>query len=285
MKKTRTPAQPRADGPRPTPVRRKSPLAEKGRSSLGKDGTIDVPSRTSSTAFPTKQHSGSKPSDMDNLTTGMKKVKLSLLTKAQRDARGQAKSPAKPAARPAEIQPSTPVIAELSSASTTLEYSPDPIFENHLPRVPEPFIPSTPQPSLSRQINRPFQDPGLAPSTPIARNQLAPGRPPSSSSSGAPDLFIPYQPEGPLQNAAIQHEPLRWLPPNTSTPASVRRPDMLPVFTSTSTIPFAPNPNLGLASSRQSSGGSGNTNDQLPSPSKSWDRSVWDTPETPGQNK
>jgi histone deacetylase HOS3 len=285
VKKTRTPAQPRADGSRPTPVRRKSPLAEKGRSSLGNDGTIDVPTRTSSTSFPTKQNFGSKSSDIDHLTTGMKKVKLSLTTKAQRDARGQTKSPAKPTNKPVEIQPSTPVIAEPSSASTALESSPDPISANSLPQEPEPFTPSTPQPPLSRQMNYQFQNSALAPSTPVMQSQSATGRPPSSSSSGGPDLFIPYQPEGPAQNAAVQQEPLRWLPPNTSTPASVRRPDMLPVFTSTSTIPFAPNPNLGLASPRKSGGDSSNANDRLPSPSKPRERSIWDIPETPGQKK
>lgn len=53
-------------------------------------------------------------------------------------------------------------------------------------------------------------------------------------------MFVPYQPEGPEPMSVPQQEMLTWLPPNTATPAPVRRTD-LPVFTSTSTIPFAPN--------------------------------------------
>jgi histone deacetylase HOS3 len=136
--------------------------------------------------------------------------------------------------------------------------------------------PSTPQqlpPHLPNHLQQASQVP-LPASSPIQPTLPAPSSLPTSSS----DVFIPYQPEGPPPNAVPQQEEIKWLPPNTSTPTPMKRGN-LPVFTSTSTIPFGINPHQQL---------------QAPAPlepaqapaaattsSKPFDASIWEVPETP----
>jgi histone deacetylase HOS3 len=62
----------------------------------------------------------------------------------------------------------------------------------------------------------------------------------------------------------IQQEPLKWLPPNTSTPSPMKRGD-LPVFTSTSTIPF----------------GLSKVNGEVKKDENKGDVDIWEVPETP----
>lgn len=276
VKKTRAPSQPRTEARKISGVARKSPLNDSGRPPLGNDGTVEVAPRSSSSGF---QKPAPKTSDIDSLTTGMKKVRLNLTTKAQRDAREQAKLAQKPtitnaSTKPIEVQPAAPVIAAAGPTEPDAPLQPEAASGSSQPSEQEPFTPSTPQPSLPTYFRTHIQEASQTPSTPVTRsNQLAPSRP--SSSSSGPDLFIPYQPEGPTQNTALQQEPLRWLPPNTATPASVRRAD-LPVFTSTSTIPFSPNPNLGQSPRKPI---------ERPTPSKPHGSSLWQVPETPRQKQ
>jgi histone deacetylase HOS3 len=295
VKKTRAPAQPRNEAPKPR-VRRKSPLSDERLP--GNDATVGAaaPPKSGSVAPPTSQTSNSQSSDIDNLTAGMKKIKLSLTTKAQREAREKAKLASQPAPTNTETtnttrtEPVKPLPIESLSSSVTIEApvsQPDQASDNSQPAKPEPLAesiaptPSTPQTSPptplpahaqeAPQVPLPASSPPEAPS---GQPTLAP--PPSSS---GPDVFIAYQPEGPTQNTTVQQEPLQWLPPNTGTPAPMKKAD-LPVFTSTSTIPFGANPNLGQAPKTSSvdskSAQASKAND---------DDSVWEVPETPPRNK
>lgn len=59
-------------------------------------------------------------------------------------------------------------------------------------------------------------------------------------------MFIPYQPEGPPPTAVSTENPIQWAPLNNPiTPSPMKRSD-LPVFTSTSAIPFGVNPKFGV---------------------------------------
>ena len=82
---------------------------------------------------------------------------------------------------------------------------------------------ATPQP---QSVPLPASSPVLPSSTQL---------PPKS-----PDMFIPYQPDGPPPMAATFHGPVQFLPPNTGTPSPAKRAGH--AFTATSAIPFAPRP-------------------------------------------
>jgi histone deacetylase HOS3 len=80
MKKTRAPAQSRAEPAKPR-VRRKSPLNDTGVARTGNDGSLDPPSRSGSVSLPPHPPGSTQNADIDNLTSGMKKISISLVTK------------------------------------------------------------------------------------------------------------------------------------------------------------------------------------------------------------
>ena len=82
VKKTRTPAQPRAEPAKPR-VRRKSPLNDTGVATGENDGTMDPPSRSAGVVLPAKPPVDAQTSDIDNLTSRMKKINISLVTKVR----------------------------------------------------------------------------------------------------------------------------------------------------------------------------------------------------------
>jgi histone deacetylase HOS3 len=170
VKKTRAPAQPRAEAPKVPRVRKKSPLNDSSTSATAstRESTIEPPSRSSSVVLPSIESSNSQTSDIDNLAAGMKKVKLNLTTKAQREAKEQAKQASrapsvKPATKPAAkstkprpgdnissrgaILPPVPYSKVLTSNGASTASGPQPQQETL------PAIPSTPQqPSLPSHL-------------------------------------------------------------------------------------------------------------------------------------
>ncbi|KAG4431031.1 hypothetical protein IFR05_013489 [Cadophora sp. M221] len=268
VKKTRAPAQARPEA-KTSRVRRKSPLNDGGLSA-STDASVKPPSRSSSAVLPTTETStsASQTSDIDSLTSGMKKVKISLTTKAQRDAKAAAKIAA---AKPAATKATRPQPARKASAILPPARLHTPVSEtngNAIPAKQEPemlpTMPSTPQPSIPTHLQRPndIPLPAGSPPQPISHTtertslpseepkshppRLVKSTPPPSASTS--DVFIPYQPEGPTPTLVTSaQEPLRWLEPNTNTPspmkAGVKKSD-LPVWTATSAIPFgvAPRP-------------------------------------------
>ncbi|KAI9741539.1 MAG: hypothetical protein M1818_004345 [Claussenomyces sp. TS43310] len=205
--------------------------------------------------------------DLETLTSGMRKIKLSLTTKAQREAREQAKLAATTALSKGPAKDATKVVPEPvpepASASMPAHNgtaAPDdevsPVRESSL--SPTPKAPSTPQMGRIHQMQEAANVP-LPSSSPAAPPVLPSAPTPpmatfASATHGASNVFIPYQPEGPTPVALAKQEELHWLEPNTSTPSPMPREapaaphhgssggrsmkDM-PVFSATGVIPFA----------------------------------------------
>ncbi|KAH8678884.1 hypothetical protein BGZ60DRAFT_428705 [Tricladium varicosporioides] len=256
VKKTRAPAKPRAEPPKTSRVRRKSPLNEGSKERSTSESLPGPPSRSGSVVLPSIEPAGSQSSDVDNLTSGMKKIRISLTTKSQREAKEQAAKSTKntrilpPKPVKSKSSPSgIPDVPEDVHAPAEPLCSTSPVVEHEMapmPSTPRQFLP---HPVLS-QVQQAAEIP-LPASSPMGPNSYQPPAP-SNTLESQPDVFIPYQPEGPTPDAVLPQEPIRWLPPNTTTPAAMKRAD-LPVFTSTSVIPFAPNPNLGGQASSHAS--------------------------------
>jgi histone deacetylase HOS3 len=289
VKKTRAPAKPRAEPAVKPRVRRKSPLNDTGAATAGNDGagTVYPPPRSGSVSLTTNQPAGSQNSDIDSLTSGMKKINLSLVTKAQREAREQAKGGAtkatasKPATRIIPKPKAVNRSSSISSQAGPVQLKPEPPAGGAIqaPEIPDsqgpesfPSMPSTPQqlpPHLPLHVQQAAAQVPLPASSPVPFAQPAATIQPTSSS----DVFIPYQPEGPPPNPVPQQEAIRWLPPNTSTPTPMKRGD-LPVFTATSAIPFGLNPAMAPPKPQEQAG--------LPAESLTpFDQSIWEVPETP----
>ena len=228
--------------------------------------------------------------DMDKLTTGMRKIKINVVTAAQKEERERARKQAetrarKPAGedRTADAQRAdeqgkeesvTPRLSgtPLAKPATAGEAPVTPLAQTlGAPTLfltepePEPEHQATPVNDLAMSVSSDFasvsddHSPLLTPSeTTDAESSSGYG-----DSAVAPAVFIPYQPGGtPQRQTAPASAALHWMPPNEiNTPAPSRyihsapsdadsSPPMvspmkmkradLPVFTSTSTIPFAP---------------------------------------------
>jgi histone deacetylase HOS3 len=271
VKKTRAaPAQKKEAAPRqPRATQKKVVPAGLGRPAV---------SRTASAT--TTSGSGQSGDDMDRLTGDMKKIKITVITQAQREARERERRERETKARVENEPPNgytaavAPVITlgdpiveqEVSTpampsydGTSDLEPSPTPAQEQStiIPSGPlTPLSATTPDDTTATSIT-----PTFAQQTPLPLS--SPG---FLSPNDNNDMFIHYQPEGPTPPTAAQQQQLQWLPPNTSTPAPARRTD-LPVFTSTSAIPFAPPRPQGQEGSAV-----------LP---KRDEESVWEVPETP----
>jgi histone deacetylase HOS3 len=309
VKKTRAPAQPRAEPAKTSRVRRKSPLHDSGATAAGSDTTVEPPSRSTSVSGPPSEPSKPQDSDIHNLTSGMKKIKLNLTTKAQREAREQAKQAAKevagkPATKSAagRTGKTRPVEKPVENAPAPGQPRPEPaLIKTALPPMPQPqveFLP--PVPSISQpfilpvpphipshiehatEIPLPASSPPAPPSFNTPFSQPLPVAPlppaPAPRTDTSSDVFIPYQPEGPQPDAFVQQEPLRWLPPNTSTPSPMKKGE-LPVFTSTSAIPFGINHNLAGAGGQQVNSDSKNV--KMEEGSRQEEIDIWEVPETP----
>ncbi|KFA77649.1 hypothetical protein S40288_02707 [Stachybotrys chartarum IBT 40288] len=219
--------------------------------------------------------------DMDKITSGMRKIKINLITPAQKEAREKARleveraasSPVQepPSQTPTEpldiVSPTSDVLPELPSLTGPRQPSPQatppteapteqPSSGNAATPVQEHFSSSAPSPDLP---------PPPAPQTPRGIPSVS-----VQPSSDPADVFIPYQPDGPPPAAVAPPETLTWLPPNASasaattpaaTPSPAKKQDRL--FHYTTGIPFAPKP-AGEVKKENESGGS-----------------MWDVPETP----
>jgi histone deacetylase HOS3 len=291
VKKTRTANPARSDATKNPRASRKSPPA-----GLGGDDTHELhslPRAPSSSQIPNgstafKAANKAASGDIDSITTGMKKITINL-SKAKEQAKLAAKSasasaPKKPAA---QIQDNAAVQAQ--DLPTYSKPSPE---DTKMP--PNSFVlpgahnispargVSTPQP-LSPSRFAHLQDASYVPlpaSSPVvptgASNFPTPNSAPTPLNNGVSDVFVQYQPEGPPPAPIPQQEPLKWLPPNTSTPVAMKRGD-LPVFTSTGAIPFGVNANRGTSSVSAGEAPVATSKQQKPEPS------IWDVPKTPGR--
>jgi histone deacetylase HOS3 len=230
VKKTRAPVSARGDAAKSTRVSSKAPVSRKSSALNG----------------------SSEPStDIDSLTSGIKKIRITLTTKAQREAR--AASATAPAKAPAEKKAAS---APAAAQQVTQEAVPE-------PTLPKPVTPAKEHPGVQPQLSTneippPLPEPGSPHPSIAARVRqlsaasnvpLPTSSPPrlsraSSIASGStipsqPNVFMPYQAEGAAAKPGSRDEKLMWPEPNTSTPtASPMRKGELPVFSSTGVIPF-----------------------------------------------
>ncbi len=294
VKKTRTVNPARSDATKNPRASRKSPPT-----GLGGDGTQDLPSlprepsssQTLNSSTAAKAANKAATGDIDSITTGMKKITINL-SKAKEQAKLAAKSASANGSKKAPVQTQDNAAVQIpnmqdlpTNISSLPEDLPMPSSSLILPGAhtitPAPGV-STPQP-LSPSRFAHLQDasyvplPASSPVVPTGTSKFpTPNSAPAPVNSSMPDVFVAYQPEGPPPAPIPQQEPLKWLPPNTSTPVAMKRND-LPVFTSTGAIPFGVSTNKG-ASSGLVGGVPGATLKQ-----QKQEPSIWDVPETPGR--
>ncbi|KAI5459784.1 hypothetical protein BGZ63DRAFT_415269 [Mariannaea sp. PMI_226] len=235
--------------------------------------TVNAAKGKSSAKSPGKATQSDKAGDdIDKITSGMKKIRINLITQSQKNAREKARidsgkaasTPTSSSATPvSQVEAREPTLPVLQPARITPTPSPEPTIA-HLdggdisPKQPVPSDPRIPTPSSatvsSSGISTPFQerDPFGAPDP---QHVILPSSSPSVPSvsiqhgNDTPDIFVPYQPQGPTPVAVTQQEPLKWLPPTAlpppadtpvATPSPVKQQDRL--FHYTSGIPFAARP-------------------------------------------
>ncbi|QSZ30219.1 hypothetical protein DSL72_004741 [Monilinia vaccinii-corymbosi] len=273
VKKTKAPTKARTDPSKPGPgrPRKKSPVINPD------NNTTDAVGSTPSAI------NNNLTSDIDSLTSGMKKIKINLVTKAQKEAREQEKLRAKTGQSQLDGSTSTTISNDKSPTSTESEI----IYNQSETSTPMRSISpnlSTPQLLLPPDVPAHIQEPEGVPLP--ASSSIAPpvveqdefGNISDHPSEYSADKFIPFQPRGLDQSTTTHQGPLRWLPPNTNTPTAIKKHD-LPVFTSSSAIPFAPSNNF--ASGQNESSTSHVKQDTSASESTHLAPSIWDIPATP----
>ena len=245
VKKTRAPAK-------------KEPVPRAPRGTKKAATTANGPAQQTAPGAAAGSPSAGKAGDeMDKLAGEMKKIKITVITKAQKEARERERLAKEKLQKAAAAQPA-PDSATTAPAPANPQQlpspTPSPAPQHHTAQTPSPSVPEpTTTPTTTTTITTPpTTDPRAPPTS---------SPPPSSPTSQQENnnIFIPYQPDGPspppippsdLQNQQLQQQ-LHWLPPNvcatpvqSPTPSAVKR-NMLPVFGSTGVIPFAPRPVTG----------------------------------------
>lgn len=181
---------------------------------------------------------------VDKITTGMKKIKINLITQAQKDAKEKQRM-------------QTRAVSEGPGSSTEPEIRVKTCPDTETPRL-GPTYTATIETSplhLAAANDNTFLSQGLE-SSPVEGDSTlgdmaSPLRSKGQRSATTPvpkvevDEFISYQPEGPEPEAVTRNEPLKWLPPNiptpsANTPVATPMPKKNNLFHYTSGIPFAP---------------------------------------------
>lgn len=244
VKKTRVASTPRKEpAPRAPRGTKKSVSGPKPASSPGQQAAS---SKTTSS----KAAAGAS-DDMDNITNGMKRIKINLMTQSKKDARERARAQGSSSAASedrsgVQSERQTPLVSpttadpDMTASVGSLINTPTPAnagydsSEDAPGELAElPPLPSDVPPSKG------LLGSSLAPTSPaLPQVEIQP-------SSDPADVFIAYQPEGPTPVPAAQSEQLQWLPPNVNTPAPtpspVKKQNNLFHYTAGS-IPFAPRP-------------------------------------------
>lgn len=181
---------------------------------------------------------------MDGITAGVKKIRINLITKTQREAIEKAQEESRKAAAAADacdVAATDPAQGLPGESQMEIDLCDAPAVHGgekasaegplEKPHALQQTIPPGVK-QTARQVNS-------------ADTMDVQGQVVSSSSGG--DVFVPYHPMGPAPVAAGQQEPLKWLPPNVlassakgsqAGPAPIKNEDKL--FRYASGIPFAP---------------------------------------------
>lgn len=276
VKKVRANAAIKKDAP-------KAPRAKKAPSGAAKTG-----SKSSSPTRPQSSRATAKTEgdDLDNLTSGIKKI--TLVTKQQKEARArERKRPTggKQAASLAVPQSSSPPVTPGEAPPQELIA---PFSSGNHPSVTSPSLPLEP----------PQQEPPITPVVNVVEEDAIKDETPTAQQA-ITDVFVQYQPEGPTPEVITPQGPLNWLPVNsaatpspakqtapadtsspvkeeeraTMSPSPMKRGE-LPVFTPTSQLRFAPR--TGEQSSAIPASASAKAEAE-----RTLDNAVWEVPETP----
>ncbi|KAK0712167.1 hypothetical protein B0T21DRAFT_387178 [Apiosordaria backusii] len=233
--------------------------------SVDPSAPISEPSKHASEA-PADKEGGN---DVDKLAKDMKKIKITVVSKAERDAREREKNAREKlasadtitVAAPPKSDENKPLLSVRPPDNQTLPATPTdtestfvsspPTAENFLPPVLTSPVYNQPSESLASPLYPPsetFSNSAMSSVTPTFSSPVRGASPHTATSTPTPmDMFIQYQPDGPTPESKVQQQqqPLQWLPPNVSTPLSTMTPMKrgdLPVFSSTGVIPFSPGP-------------------------------------------
>ena len=272
IKKTRTAANPVKKESQPPKAPR---TARKGAATPGRQ-----PPSTPLQGAGRETRSNGSEDDLDKITAGMKKIKINLITKSQREARERAEAEAGSKSGSPKEEESL-VLPEGHTVTTPPILSPaeQSTYEGLItPAATTGFAP--PKPDVSTPVTGGY--PAYGASSPVVgqtplpeSSPVFPPPPPPPANSSTPDVFIPYQPEGHEPMAMSHQGPLRWLPPNTGTPTPMKRAE-LPVFTATSAIPFAVPATPGRRAEAGGFVAPGGAKKE-----EGREASVWEIPETP----
>jgi histone deacetylase HOS3 len=283
VKRTRPAAPSRKDsGKAPRAPRRAKPAVAKvtgpsttstqPSSSAGKGDSLPLPNSqpslatadSSATRIPTRKD------DLAQITNGMKKIKINVLSKEQKEARLRAKAEMAAAGDIATPTAESPLVDQLISPSAIVEAQPNSAHYS-IGHLQEPVETGGVETDSQYSSLTPPTNLEAGPAIPKTPTILIPTEPSPSSTPFASsplvqitldptqdmDLFVPYQPDGPPPNPIPIQRPVQILEPNTGTPARSRHmqpPGLqsysVPVspvrrghgFTATSNIPFSPSP-------------------------------------------
>ncbi|PHH90660.1 hypothetical protein CDD83_3023 [Cordyceps sp. RAO-2017] len=274
VRKTRTAAGARKEAAARAPKKPSSPPRK------GPAPSPDAQAPRPSTA-PGTQTTGDGAEAMESITTGMKKIKINLITQSQREAKERARLEADSGTVSPVDKRDDPHSAAASARSQALprpeaegEVSASTDVEAAEPAAPAPQAlprPKTPPPAEAQTAAAEERRPSSAATPDPRQSALPPSSPDVLHGPGqaGDEMFVAYQPEGPVPVAVSQQEPLKWLPPNVPTP-SANTPVATPspakkkdgLFHYKSGIPFAPRPASPSAESAKAD-------------------SIWEIPETP----
>ncbi|KAI0150323.1 hypothetical protein GGR57DRAFT_191555 [Xylariaceae sp. FL1272] len=284
-KKGRPAAPPRKDSGRaPRAPRKIKPAATKAAPSISTADSSLPQARSTNIAMvpdsgqmlPPMRPSASTNGDIDAITSGMRKIKINVLSKEQKEARAKAKDAKDKAAAlnkqeekaSSASKSSSPMVEHPLSAPLTNEPQKDSLQASikdlaalSITSETEADLPTSGNGTTLRTaegtaipmpptVITPTEP---SPTTPFVSSPFAPRQPDSMQDA---DLFVPYQPDGPPADTVPIQGRIQILEPNTGTPGktndmeSAQVQASVPVspvrrghgFTATSSIPFSPRP-------------------------------------------
>ncbi len=297
VKKTRQ----RAAGATPKETTPKTPRTRRAATPSSKAKTAVKPRPKSSQPLVCPPAPASEPPvpPVDKITTGMRKIKINLITQAQKEANAlKQEAGAGPSAASsvydAGLTPTGSLVAETSlsphappdggflSRSTASGLS-TPLEEQSIMDSPSPLE----KKSGGTATAAPTPPPAEA-ATPVAMT--------NGDNLADPGLFISYQPEGPTPVAVKREDSLKWLEPNVSTPSAntpaattpnpakkkqQQQPGVSRLFQYTSGIPFAPRPGSSSGGDAAAAAAAAPAGDVTPKEEAKPPKQLWQVPETP----
>lgn len=219
---------------RPAPMKRASTSAvtkatakSNGAQDLATSGSSDKPKIKVSESDEQRGEGAS----LDQITTGMNKVKITLVNRSGQEKEGRPASASGPQAPSAPApRPRIKIVSRNASPKAPTSTGSSPVqFDDASRRGFQSPAPSVSTPAESVSVESP--DP-LAMSMPLPASS-----PTEHPGPRTPDMFVPYQPDGPTP-MGLPVDNVRFLPPNAATPTPMKRGE-LPTFTASSAIPFA----------------------------------------------